>query len=100
MAFSTPRYELFIVPHGEKYSESSTHFQYSEFNGTGLETEDVSWRSNLNLVIMRWSRSRIYNFIPEYHDLAKSIERDTHTDYQKVYIDLITIELNGNQSHT
>jgi len=90
MAFSTPNFSLFIVPHGEKYSEASPNFQHGNFRGTGLSIKNVSWKNDRNLVIRRWPRANIDFFEPIHHDLSKPIELETHTDYEKVYIDLIT----------
>ncbi len=89
MAFSTPRFELFIVPHGQEFVAGSEHFKWSQYDATSFGIEDIEWINDENLIIRRYARSRVYEFMPEYHDLRHAYETETHTEYKTVHIDLV-----------
>ncbi len=91
MSFGSPRFALFIVPHGKAFHAGSDAFKHSNYETTHLEGQDVSWVNDLQLVVKRYPRVRIHKFFSDYYDVRYPTKTQTHTEYRTVRIDLNSV---------
>ncbi len=92
MSFGSPRFALFIVPHGKTFQAGSDVFKHSNYETTHLEEQDVSWVNDRQLVVKRYPRVRIHKFFSDYYDASYPTKTQTHTEYRTVRIDLISVD--------
>jgi|WetSurMetagenome_2_1015567.scaffolds.fasta_scaffold1224041_1 hypothetical protein len=88
-SFTTPVYNVFIVPLGTIYSEKSDNFKFENYRSPCWNNNDIFWENNDKVIIKRQSDCRVYNFISEYYDPRYCGENKRYEDYRKINLELI-----------
>ena len=86
--FGSSQVQLYIVPAKTEFSENIKFFKHPAFRSHAIRTNEILWKDDATLILIRGSKDQIYEFSPTIYD-KRDIDNTELSNEEWRYVSLI-----------